>query len=682
MDNLKNLQIEIEKNRTEKQSHCKECPLNDDYKYTGPVFFDSEGDNPTILIISEGPAGFDQVDCNPSKVQEWKEMILNDKNKKTENENFSKYTQKMQDFLPLLTNNEILGRTPGKTSKYFYWTHTLKCFIQNYSNKSIRDAKKKFNDKYHEMCQNCGKYINKEIRCFDPKLIIALGKETKENIPDDIKKEKHIIYLPHPASLGHQQDENKIKNILSEYEKARKKVMEVLIMKNINYFIGLATKNETIDYCKKEHIFLDLWKYAADKYKDVKAGDIGFLYSNRWDKDKIIGIYEALGGPEKVDHQNKILSRFDLKIKVKPLKECNINDASKIFQKYGIKINGEYKYKLIPEPRFFNEEVGKNIEKEIHEIQSKPEIPREKKIPGIPEDLLELLKNIHSEYLRKTLEDKLIVYEEYSEDLFARSRCPEMVNHGIRHIHNLLRIFNNFLVNYNDKLEKRLNDYEIFFLIISIYLHDIGMQGYKDIEECLEVRKEHGKLTADILKHTVKNRKYFSDLMLKKKDESGIILICKYHQSGTILEDLNDKSLEKDGEKIRIKLLAAILSIIDQCDISCKRSGEADIINSKKEECEEQINEIKEIIKKGKDEKNKKYLEYLEYLESQSEHYKMHSEIEDIRFSNDNIIIKPYPSSEEEEILGKAEDYIRKELERSGPVLKEYGINITGVKIE
>ena len=172
------------------------------------------------------------------------------------------------------------------------------------------------------------------------------------------------------------------------------------------------------------------------------------------------------------------------------------------------------------------------------------------------------------------------------------NKCPIFVDHGWRHVKNVLSILDALLLPRFIEDPNYLNSSEIFYLLSAVLLHDIGL-GYrgeftkedeettKDIlDKCLKVRKIHGRLSARMIEEMGEFRSILGD------DASIVAKIVKYHQSKAPLtrehmERLGEKSLEKTwieketidstGTKIITRLLAAYLRLADAIDINQRR---------------------------------------------------------------------------------------------------------------
>jgi len=247
---LADLWKRIEDNKKNNQFHCKSCPLQ--HNYDGPVYFDYEGEgNPKIMIISESPAGYNnkEVRCDFTKLKKWKEIILTEENR--QNAELSDYT--LGKFLPYITNNGILSSLKGIASENFYWTHTVKCFIQK-GNETLEAAKNRITTPvFKKACTICGMYIKQEFDMIQPSLTIILSqnawgnfKRAVDNIPYGsgnfrkafeiilsgecikVTDTQDVIALYHPSYLARLKKMRSYKELIPKIEKSYKNVRSIL----------------------------------------------------------------------------------------------------------------------------------------------------------------------------------------------------------------------------------------------------------------------------------------------------------------------------------------------------------------------------------------------------------------------------------------------------------------------
>lgn len=147
---------------------------------------------------------------------------------------------------------------------------------------------------------------------------------------------------------------------------------------------------------------------------------------------------------------------------------------------------------------------------------------------------------------------------------------PEFTPHEIEHSDKIINILNWFIP---QNLKNELNPYEIYFLITSAYLHDVGMANLK------EIKNFHGENVDSIRKyHHLRSEQYiiknFAILGIDDKHLAEIIgRICRGHRK----ENLNDKELFKPEKKylefsINIPLLSEFIRISDELDLTFERT--------------------------------------------------------------------------------------------------------------
>jgi len=147
---------------------------------------------------------------------------------------------------------------------------------------------------------------------------------------------------------------------------------------------------------------------------------------------------------------------------------------------------------------------------------------------------------------------------------------PQYTLHDIKHSELVITRLNTIIP---DNLKEKFNEYEIFFLLCSAYLHDIGMANLKQIKDDLgenteTIRKNHHKRSCIFI------REYFNEIDLKNSSQgNNISRICLGHRK----EDLTDSKLFPSRKAyqnydINIALLASFLRIADELDITFERT--------------------------------------------------------------------------------------------------------------
>jgi len=217
---------------------------------------------------------------------------------------------------------------------------------------------------------------------------------------------------------------------------------------------------------------------------------------------------------------------------------------------------------------------------------------------------LGLLKSITESRLRSNLEK----IREAAEDIWAEdsTRIVQFyTDHGIKHSERLARIANDLLKANNGS---PLSQNEMYLLLASIYLHDIGMQcdvlKFPEIRELAEklgaefslsfdkgvggkynlemqkaIRKNHQYITAAWIDHA--NRTGTTTLGTAAKDISpklvdDLIDVCKHHSKLPIANCSQTLKYDPNGRK---RLVASLLRFSDELDIDAHRVTLATVKN-------------------------------------------------------------------------------------------------------
>jgi hypothetical protein len=155
---------------------------------------------------------------------------------------------------------------------------------------------------------------------------------------------------------------------------------------------------------------------------------------------------------------------------------------------------------------------------------------------------------------------------------------PEYTIHDIRHSEQVLRILG-WLIPLD--LLNKMNEYEIFFLIVSCYLHDIGMANLPELlDEDLRQIVDEKKIRIYIREnHHVRSEKFivnnYNKLGIDDEHQARIIgRICRGHR-----ESLDNRKLYNNREmytsksiSINVPFLSALLQIADDLDMSFERT--------------------------------------------------------------------------------------------------------------
>jgi len=167
---------------------------------------------------------------------------------------------------------------------------------------------------------------------------------------------------------------------------------------------------------------------------------------------------------------------------------------------------------------------------------------------------------------------------------------PEYTIHDIRHSEAVVCILD-WLV--PDDLKEAFDAYEIYFLVMSTYLHDIGMVDFPELLDenfddfITRMRRKSPDITDEVikreyirLKHQLRSEqfieKHFRELTIENFFQAKIVgRICRGHRDA----DLSDRKLFNNREMYSVKnisvnvpLLSAFLQIADELDLTFARS--------------------------------------------------------------------------------------------------------------
>lgn len=141
---------------------------------------------------------------------------------------------------------------------------------------------------------------------------------------------------------------------------------------------------------------------------------------------------------------------------------------------------------------------------------------------------------------------------------------PYFTPHGFTHS---LKVEENLDWLIPDEEKPKLNDWEIFFLIVAAWMHDWGMVC-KAGEKPEEVRQVHHIRTEN-------NFEALYDKLKLDKHEAIIIgRIARGHRKEDLRGSLFDARIHSTNVHIDIRFLAALLRIADECDITYNRVPE------------------------------------------------------------------------------------------------------------
>ena len=169
----------------------------------------------------------------------------------------------------------------------------------------------------------------------------------------------------------------------------------------------------------------------------------------------------------------------------------------------------------------------------------------------------------------QTLFGRLNEIKERAESLltYANASFPYFTPHNFKHSKSVVVNLNWILP---DDLKPKLNEHEIFFLIIAAWLHDWGMvcSPNEGVEKLEDIRKTHHV-------RTYENFLALYDKLGLNRHEADIAgRIARGHRVDDLNNDFFDEQIFSTNIHIRVRFLAALLRIADECDVTFNRMPE------------------------------------------------------------------------------------------------------------
>lgn len=185
--------------------------------------------------------------------------------------------------------------------------------------------------------------------------------------------------------------------------------------------------------------------------------------------------------------------------------------------------------------------------------------------------------------LGKNFTPKLNIIEQEAEKIWAKGELYHVYYtlHGIDHSNNVITILEKLVDGLNP--EDNLNEIEIFCILSAAYLHDAGMQcKYSDdakrVAQISEMKKRPYSVQ-DLIRdeHHIRSGQYIrehaKDLKLDHVEAECIRLISEGHRQ-TKLESKEYDDQPIGLERVRVRLLSALLRLADELDIAYTRAPE------------------------------------------------------------------------------------------------------------
>jgi len=163
---------EIGRNKKDGKGYCSSCRLQGDY---GPALIECASDSPEVVVVSESPMTESLDYIKDMTDNSWTRWILRGCDKGREARISSAGT--MGRFVGGLTGGRVYNVCDETKTHGLYWTHTVKCFLQNEKNIStpVKQIKKDRAPEFRDAVEKCSNYLRHEMEKLNPKLIVAVG---------------------------------------------------------------------------------------------------------------------------------------------------------------------------------------------------------------------------------------------------------------------------------------------------------------------------------------------------------------------------------------------------------------------------------------------------------------------------------------------------------------------------
>jgi tetratricopeptide (TPR) repeat protein len=150
---------------------------------------------------------------------------------------------------------------------------------------------------------------------------------------------------------------------------------------------------------------------------------------------------------------------------------------------------------------------------------------------------------------------------------------PHYTDHGETHCKTVEKNLDELIP---DDIKSELNEYEIFLLLSSVYLHDVGiMCATTSVEENEEIRRNHHKRSEQFIIDNMKD-------LLNGPERDAVGKISLAHRDEVSLDDIMmERTIRHSllgNKKVRVRFLAALLRLADSCDLCHTRTTE-DIVS-------------------------------------------------------------------------------------------------------
>ena len=192
----------VRENKERGKGHCSSCPLL--RTAVPPAWFACADAYPQVVVVSESPVD-DRLGKEGRKgrsifdtknIEDWQRYILSQCGNQRRMD--PSQATPMGQFLGRLTQGGIYNEADETRTHRLYWTHTVKCFLQNEKYREIGRAKDKRRREFRQAVQTCANYLSQEVESMRPKLVVAVGKEAFDALKR-LKYAGQLVRVDHPA---------------------------------------------------------------------------------------------------------------------------------------------------------------------------------------------------------------------------------------------------------------------------------------------------------------------------------------------------------------------------------------------------------------------------------------------------------------------------------------------------
>lgn len=178
------------------------------------------------------------------------------------------------------------------------------------------------------------------------------------------------------------------------------------------------------------------------------------------------------------------------------------------------------------------------------------------------------LQQLSTSYFKRY--DALVARLSQNELNSWQVNAHEFTDHGANHCKRVVEALDKLVPN---EILSQLNESELYFLLCSAWLHDIGMMCRQVGEEKLEaseIRERHHELTKKYILDNAKYREY----EIYSEPEARIIAdICYCHRRVSI-PSVCDVLVPIGPNIIHFRFLSALLRLADEMDMDYRRASE------------------------------------------------------------------------------------------------------------